>query len=1404
MAIAATAGGGPRQFGTADHPAWSAAKWAAIVLAGLLLLVAAVLVGLNSDPGRRWVASQVDGIELSSGLRIGVKELDGSLYGELRIRGLTLSDPNGEFFAAPLVELDWRPFSYIRNHIDIRSALIPEARLRRLPELKPSADPDAPMLPDIDIDVDRFELRRLLIEPPVTGRRHLLSAEGGIHIADRRAQLRADVRTLAGAGIAGGDRLVLRLDAVPDENRLAIEANVRAPAEGLVAGLLSLDRPLTASIGGRGSWQRWDGRLTAALAGDGIANLAISARDGTFRITGPTRPGLLFEGVAQRLLAPLVQLDLVTTLDERRADVRLRLNSRALALAAEGLVDLGESRFGDFRAALRVAEPGVIAPRLRASDLRLAILLNGPFGAPRIAYDLQAVSLGFDETVVHDLRARGAAQIDPDRMLVPVSAQASRITGLNAAFGGLVSNVRIDGTFAISNGHVLSDDLRIRSDRLNATAVVTADIAAGEYRGAINGRVNNYLVEGIGLLDVTTDLDLVSSPQGFGLTGRVAIRTRRIDNSTARDLLAGNAIITADLAMTPAGVFTIDDIRVASPGLTVTSGSGRYEPGGRIALRLSGSSRDYGPVTVMISGTAQAPDVRIRASRPGLGIGLADVEADIRSVAGGFAVTASGQSQYGPFSADLTIVTSAGPLTLDIRRLTIAGLDFAGRIVRTAAGPFAGTLTLSGSGIEGVVRLAAAGRYQRADVSARANGARIPGDVPILIQRAIVEASAILYPDAPSISADVQLAGLRSGELLIEKARGRIDYRGGNGRAQLTAEGRRGVPFQVAANAALQPGLYRVAAQGSLNRISFRLREPALVRRVAGGWQVTPSTIAFPQGEVRFAARIGDTLVVQTRFERLDLSIANAFAPDLGIGGRATGSIDLVQAFGGMPRAEARLTLDDFTRTGAVARSAPVDVAAVARLRPEGGSASAIIRRGGAVIGRAQARLQPLAAGGAWTDRLLASPLGGGIRYNGPAEVLWSLSGMADQQLTGPIAVAADFSGRLERPQLVGVVRANRLAYEHETYGTRITDLAVQGRFTSSRLELTSFNGRAGGGTVKGQGSVDLAAAGGFPIDLRLTLDRARLARSEALGAVATGSLAIVRTADGRGRISGELRLPEARYQVVRQGAAEIAQLEGVRRKGEPLPDPEAERVARAEASPWALDVRVLADNELYISGMGLESEWRTSLRVTGTTANPLVTGRAEVLRGTYSFAGRRFELDEGIITFTGSRPIDPRINIRASTQVEGTTATLLVNGTADTPRIELTSSPALPQDEILARLFFGESVTNISAMQAVQLAASLNALRGSGGGLNPLGKLRSAAGVDRLRILAADEALGRGTAIAAGLHISNDIYVELVTDARGFTATQLEIALSKSLSLLSHVGSAGTSNFSIRYSKDY
>src|SRR5690606_12804790 len=154
------------------------------------------------------------------------------------------------------------------------------------------------------------------------------------------------------------------------------------------------------------------------------------------------------------------------------------------------------------------------------------------------------------------------------------------------------------------------------------------------------------------------------------------------------------------------------------------------------------------------------------------------------------------------------------------------------------------------------------------------------------------------------------------------------------------------------------------------------------------------------------------------------------------------------------------------------------------------------------------------------------------------------------------------------------------------------------------------------------------------------------------------------------------------------------------------------------------------------------------NIRLRGTTDDPRIGGEANLVRGSYSFAGTRFELEHGKIDFDGTVPIDPRLDIAAETSVQGLSVTVTVRGTSQQPEIAFTSIPALPEEEVLARLLFGGGVTELSATDALQLGAALASLRG-GGGMDPINRLRTSIGLDRLRIVPADPALDRETAIA-------------------------------------------------------
>jgi len=1395
---------------TAPNARSSLAKKLAIGLGALvgfiLVLLVAAYLWLDSGSGHRFVAKQIEAFSFESGMQLEIGRIEGSIYDKMEIVDLKIRDPKGVFATAETVKLDWRPFAFIGSHVDIRSLIVPKAKLLRAPALLPT---EGPWLPDLDIDIGKLEIGELDIAKEITGEGHLVSVATDVKISDARAILNGNLRAIIAPGVAGGDRLAFKINAVPDKNDLDIALDLAAPANGLIAGMSGIAEPMSLSLNGKGDWSKWDGALTGKSGNEMLADVGILARQGTFTVRGAARPGLFVTGPSRNMLEPVTNIDFTAAGKDRKFDIKGEVGSDNFVLAANGLVDLGNNSMRDLNIDFRLLKPSVIATNLNGAGVAANVVLNGDFASPTIEYALNAARIGFDETSVVGLRASGRAAMDKDQWRIPLQARAQRITGLNEGVGALLTNVRLDGDFAFANGRLLSDNLKIKSDRIDATAVVVANLNEGTYTGGLNGRINGYRVESVGIFNIDSNIDLKSGSNGaFALTGTIRARSSQIFNDGAREFLGGNSLIIADISYGSDGIGRIKSLNVAAPSFRLTQGSGRYTPSGGIDFTAKGMSDQYGPLGVKVSGTVARPVATVAAARPGLGIGMNNVVATIRGNAKGYAVVADGNSDYGPFDANVDILAGNGPLTVDVKSGTqFAGVGLNGRIRQTGAGPFAGQLTANGSGVNGNVILSAFSGKQRAIIDATAVDTVLPGPASLAIQRAIIDADIILY-DQPQVVADVQIQGLEMQELQIAAARAKIDYRGGRGTAKIMAEGRNQVPFRFAANAILDPKLWRVALDGRANGVAFKTRKPARIIPDRNQYTLLPTTIDLSKGSIQLAGDYGRGLNIQSRLKDVNLALINPMMPGLGLGGVATGSLDFAQSSpNAFPEADARLRIDDFTRTSLASVSQPVDLHFVGRLLADGGNARMIFRRRGAAIGRMHVNLTPLPPGaGSWTTRLLAAPLSGGMRYNGPASTLFSLAALPDQNLSGTIGVAADFSGRVQTPVLTGVVRANNLVYENSTYGTRLTNMKLRGDFTNDRLEVTELTANAGDGTISGQGFVSLSSDKGYPLQLALNLDNATVAKGNDLAASATGEIQVVNSATTPATIRGRIRLPETRYKIVYEGSTKVATLTGLRRKpalGRKKITGDAEPISGVPSN-WKLDIDLIADNQIYVSGMGLDSEWSADIKVRGTTGAPILTGGIDLIRGTLGFAGRSFDLESGRLRFNGSSMTNPTLRLVASGEADDVNINVNITGSAENPEIAFSSTPSLPQDEILARILFGNSIGELTPIQAVQLASSLNGLRGGGGGLNPLGVLQSSVGIDRLRILGADKDTGRSTSIAAGQYISNDVYVEIVTDARGYTATQIEISLTPALSVLSSVGSFGGSNVNVRYRKDY
>lgn len=166
-------------------------------------------------------------------------------------------------------------------------------------------------------------------------------------------------------------------------------------------------------------------------------------------------------------------------------------------------------------------------------------------------------------------------------------------------------------------------------------------------------------------------------------------------------------------------------------------------------------------------------------------------------------------------------------------------------------------------------------------------------------------------------------------------------------------------------------------------------------------------------------------------------------------------------------------------------------------------------------------------------------------------------------------------------------------------------------------------------------------------------------------------------------------------------------------------------------------------------------------------------------------------------------------LDIEAEHEGKEETFKVRVTGTLDDFKLELTSDPVLPQDEVLSRLLFGKSVKSISPMQAVRLITAIQTLQGGNSLLpDPISYARDLVGVDDLNVESTETKEGdKGVSVGVGKYLSEGVYFELkrTPDPNKPWQGTLDIELTPSLHLETTTsGSAGEEGVELIWKRDY
>ncbi|NNC72051.1 MAG: translocation/assembly module TamB [Sphingomonadaceae bacterium] len=1389
---------------------WGWKRWAISGAAGLVAMAILALIAIDTPPGRRFIIDQIEAMEPANGMRIRIGRIDGSIYGSMTISDLRLYDPDGLFFEAPEIEVDWRPFAYIfNNRLRIESASSQLAILHRVPELIPSEEEDQPYLPAFDIYVGELDIAQLRFEEAVTGERRSASLSGDIDIRGGRAQANLRARSLD-----GGERLALVVDAEPDGDRFDIDVELFAPEDGIIAGLTGIERALAIDIAGQGTWSRWDGRALVDSGNARVVDLDLTAEDGVYTLGGRARTQALFDpGVIRRLTAPETVVSATATYENQLLDGRFTVRSAAALIEGRGGIDLGRSAFNGLVTNIEMRQPEALADNLSGRNVRLELRLDGPFASAGFGYRLTSPRASVATTTFENLRVEGEGRLSETPFTLPLTARASRVTGVPQMFEEILYNVRAEGALMITGEQIVADDIAFRSDRSRGEIAVVYELATGEYVVGVGADIDRFVLPGIGVFDIRTRVDVRPAPGGrFVVAGRAQARGRSVDNALFRNLAGGLPVADLDIVYGADGRLRFDNLRVRAPSLTF-AGNGMFDPAGRIEIQGSGSNAQYGAFRVRAEGSASRPAVALNLANPLPAAGLEDVAVNLDPTAAGYAYRAEGGSMAGPFTSNGNILLpSNAPVQIEVAELLVADTRTTGQLTLADAG-MVGNFDLTGSGLDGDIVIEPVDGVLAVRVDMAAEEARLGGEVATTIRQGMLDLDAILY-DEPQITASVNVIGLRREGLSIARAAAAVDYRGGSGDATVSVAGSRGRDFEFAADADFTPSMITVNGGGEFEDRPIELT-PVIVRREGPEWILEESTISYAGGGATASGRFGgDVTQANATLDNIPLSIVDIFYPETGFGGNVTGTIAYRQAAGEtVPEADVAIRVRSLTRQGFALRPRPVNLGINGRIVDRQLAARAIMETDGEEIMRAQFRLSPFSGRGNFGDQIAEAPLFAEVRYNGPAETLWQLTGNETLSLSGPLLARLDASGTLDAPGYSGQIETENARLESALTGTVVEGITTFGMFEDARFTLADFTGTTpGGGTLTGNAIFDLGLAGGLGMDIELFADRAWLLRRDDISARVTGPLTILlQTPPGsigesegvlpEGSITGDLVLVEGLFQLGQAApAVQVPQLNVIEintRLDEPVPPP--------PAIEWQIAVNVDADNQFLVRGLGLDSEWAARLDVSGALSDFRIGGRMDLVRGAYTFAGKRFELERGRIDFYRNSPIDPSLDIVAEGDLDDLDATITIAGVASDPQIGFTSNPQLPQSELMSRLLFGDSITNLSAFEAVQLAAAVASLQGgSGSGLNPINAVRDAIGLDRLRIVPADPVEDRGTAVAGGLYVSRRLYVEVISDGQGYSATTTEFQLTRWLSLLASISTIGRASAGVEASIDY
>jgi len=1388
---------------------------------GLVLLICVLAaIGLNAktQSGKSMLADFVSRAASTENMKLDIGAIEGPLSAHPMLRDISLADKDGVWLKIDHVEMDWSRLPLASLRVDIDSVAIGRVDVLRRPIPAPAAatKPAAPaparkagddMAPDLPVRfrLGAFQLDTLALAAPVLGEPATLTLTGS---ADAGASSNGAKASLSARRTDAPGAVNLEVAISPSPNRVSLALSAHEPAGGLIARLAQLPDlpPIDISLKGEGPLDNFVAKLVAqageelgAQGGATITRVAAGRRvefDLTSRFA-PLLPKALadvFADGAKLRGAAVLADDGSATLDN------LALENSALRLGASGrlaadqkieahaaLHGLPTSETAPFRAKTLEGELTVTgsaaqpdaklrllvedalssAGRFGHFDAEVTAVADGPLTDAAAHIDIAAEARG-DELALADrrladalgdrvtlnLRARANGAGDADIGLAKFETASAAVT-----FVGKAGPTAINGEAKIAASdlsrfaQLAKRDLR---GALTLTAALSGAPSKGSVRAVLSGAVNTPSA-GLAAIDGLLGRKLALAGAVETLPGGVSFDALTINGEFAQARVNGAA--TQEKADIGAQII-LPDLHRADPRL-----AGRAN----IDAKLSGSLQkpDAALDVAVVDGGANGrpiPTLNLHARAQDL-LGALDASASLDGTADGRALrgrvdAARAGTGWKVDALDISIGRASlkGSATYDggaTGRLTLAAPDlddFSALALQKLSGALNADIAFDNASSGQNLTIDAKGAGIRAqDASVERFSAKLSGRD--LLRR-------------PALDGMAALDNLRLGKELVSSASLKARPAGAGTALDVSVNAR---GFTVASAATLTPGertridLSALTVQHDGQRLA--LAGPATITLEGGQIDIKGVAINAGGGRLDVDCSVGDRLNVTARARAVPLSIASIADPTLALGG----SLDAEAHITGTktaPNGDWKVTLAKITAPQLRDNGLPsIDASAHGRLAGDRtsvdadivlGSASRVTIAGSAPI-NAAGGLDVAVKGG--LDAALANTV---LSANGQ-----TLKGKAniDLKITGPAA----------SPIAAGVVTFADGAFADPINGLAFKNIVARLEAHGREMTLASMTATTGnGGQIAATGHVSLLPEAGMPASIHIGSRNAQLVNSDLVSSTADLDLTVDGPLARAPKVSGAVIFKTLEVNVPDRLPASLKPLpdakhidpKGFAREMLALQRKQKAAVGRPSAFDVALDVKVSAPNRIFVRGRGIDAEFGGELKIMGSAQNPKILGGFDLRRGRLQLLTQRIDITRGALTFAGG--LTPQLDFTAETTAADVTAQIVVSGPAAQPSFSFTSTPELPQDEVLSRLLFAKASGSLSPLQALQLATAVAQLSGADTGGGGFERMRKALRVDSLDLAAGGAG---GPTVGASTYLTDKINVGVRAGAKAADA---------------------------------